>query len=67
MRGWAKLYEPRTKVTNAQAKDLFDSALRLDPDNIDAMLGKAWCIALDVTQRMVNVRRRGQKDGDQTN
>jgi TolB-like protein len=48
MRGWAKVYEPQTKVTNAQAKDLFDSALRLDPDIIDAMLGKAWCIAIDV-------------------
>jgi class 3 adenylate cyclase/TolB-like protein len=48
MRGWAKLYEPRIRSTNAQAKDLFDSALRLDPDNIDAMLGKAWCITHDV-------------------
>ncbi|MGL3105178.1 adenylate/guanylate cyclase domain-containing protein [Bradyrhizobium sp. BR 1432] len=48
MRGWAKFYEPGAKVTNAQAKDLFDSALRLDPDNIDAKLGKAACIALDV-------------------
>ena len=48
MRGWAKLYEPRTKVTNAQANNLFDSALRLDPNNIDAMLGKAWCISHDV-------------------
>jgi len=48
MRGWAKVYGPQTKVTNAQAKDLFDSALRLDPDNIDAMLGKAWCIASGV-------------------
>jgi tetratricopeptide (TPR) repeat protein len=45
MRGWAKVYEPETKVTNAQAEDLFDSALRLDPDNTDAALGKAWCIA----------------------
>jgi TolB-like protein/Tfp pilus assembly protein PilF len=44
MRGWAKLYEPPTKLTNAQAKDLFDSALRLDPDNVDAMIGKASCI-----------------------
>lgn len=48
MRGWAKLYEPQTSSTNAQARDLFDSALRLDPDNIDATLGKAWCIASDV-------------------
>jgi TolB-like protein len=48
MRGWAKLYEPRIRSTNAQAKHLFDSALRLDPDNIEAMLGKAWCMANDV-------------------
>ncbi|WBL77289.1 adenylate cyclase [Bradyrhizobium xenonodulans] len=48
MRGWAKVNGPQTKITNAQAKDLFDSALRLDPDNIDAMLGKAWCIATSV-------------------
>jgi adenylate cyclase len=27
---------------------LFDSALRLDPNNIDAMLGKASCIASGV-------------------
>jgi adenylate cyclase len=45
MRGWAKLYEPRTKLLTAQAKDLFDRALHLDPDNIDATIGKVWCIA----------------------
>jgi adenylate cyclase len=45
MRCWAKFYEPRTTLTNAQAKDLFDSALHLDPGNIDAMIGKASCIA----------------------
>jgi adenylate cyclase len=48
MRGWAKLYELQTSSTNAQAKDLFDDALRLDPQNIDATLGKAWCTANDV-------------------
>lgn len=48
MRGWAKVYEPGTKATNARAKDLFDSALRLDPDNTDAQLGKAWCMATDL-------------------
>ena len=48
MRGWAKLYERRSKTQIAQAKDLFDSALHLDPDNVDAMIGKAWCLALDV-------------------
>ena len=45
MRGWAKRYGPRTKLTNAEANDLFDSALRLDPSNIDAIIGKASCIA----------------------
>ena len=49
MRGWAKFYEPRSKTEIAQAKDLFDSALHLDPDNVDAMIGKAWCLALAVT------------------
>jgi TolB-like protein len=48
MRGWAKLYERRIKSTNAQAKELFDRALHLDPDNIDALLGKAFCISHDV-------------------
>ena len=48
MRGWAKLYERRSKTQIAQAKDLFDSALHLDPDNVDAMIAKAWCLALDV-------------------
>ena len=48
MRGWAKLYERRSKTQTAQAKDLFDSALHIDPDNVDAMIGKAWCLAIDV-------------------
>jgi adenylate cyclase len=50
MRGWAKFYEPRSKKQNAQAKDLFDIALQIDPDNVDAMIGKAWCLATNVTQ-----------------
>ncbi|WP_426609344.1 tetratricopeptide repeat protein [Bradyrhizobium sp. McL0616] len=48
LRGWAKVYEPQSKLTNGDAKALFEAALRLDPDNIDAMLGKAWCIAVSV-------------------
>jgi adenylate cyclase len=48
MRGWAKLYERRSKTQIAQAKDLFDSSLHIDADNVDAMIGKAWCFALDV-------------------
>ncbi|WP_441232480.1 tetratricopeptide repeat protein [Bradyrhizobium sp. 1200_D9_N1_1] len=46
MRGWAKFYEPRSKTEIAQAKDLFDRALHLDPDNVDAMIAKAWCLAI---------------------
>jgi TolB-like protein len=46
MRGWAKRYEePWTEVEARQAIELFDSALRLDPDNVDAMIGKSWCLA----------------------
>jgi TolB-like protein/Flp pilus assembly protein TadD len=48
MRGWAKLYEPRTQVHTREASELFDSALRLDPDNVDAMIGKSWCLAINL-------------------
>ena len=48
MRGWSKIYAPRSKTQNAQAKDLFDIALRLDPDNVDAMIGKAMCLTTDM-------------------
>jgi adenylate cyclase len=49
MRGLAKSFEPPSKTQNAQAKALFESALRLDPDNVGAMIGKAKCLAIDVT------------------
>ncbi|WP_407155152.1 tetratricopeptide repeat protein [Bradyrhizobium sp. STM 3557] len=45
MRGWAKSYEPRSKTTIAEATELFENALRLDPDDVDAMIGKAWCLS----------------------
>lgn len=48
MRGYAKRYEPATKATTAQSRAFFDDALRLDPTNIDALIGKAWCLATDV-------------------
>src|SRR5262249_14170087 len=51
MRGWAKSFEPLSKIQNAQAKALFDSALRLEPDNVDAMIGKARCLANDINYR----------------
>ncbi|MHC2332962.1 adenylate cyclase [Bradyrhizobium sp. USDA 4454] len=51
MRGWAKLYEPQSKIQNAHAQDLFDRALRLDLDNVEAMIGKARCLAAAVNNR----------------
>jgi adenylate cyclase len=51
MRGLAKLYEPQSKIQNAQAQDLFDRALRLDPDNVEAMIGRARCLAASVNNR----------------
>jgi TolB-like protein len=51
MRGWAKFYEQQSKIQNVQAKDLFDSALRLDPDNVEAMIGKARALAAGVNNR----------------
>ncbi len=51
MRGWAKLYEPQSKIQNVQAEELFDSALRLDPDNVEAMIGKARCLTVGANNR----------------
>jgi TolB-like protein len=49
MRGWAKRYEqPLSEGRVRQALELFDRALRLDPDNTDAMIGKSWCLAIIV-------------------
>ena len=48
MRGWAKFYEPRSRMQTAQAKEIFDRALRLDPSNVDAMIGKASCLVVEV-------------------
>lgn len=69
MRGWAKRYGPRSKLTNAEANDLFESALRLDPDNVDAIIGKTLCIADGViygwSSSVVEDKRRAIKLIDQ--
>ena len=48
MLGWAKFYEPRTQAQIRQANEFFGSALRLDPENVDAMIGKSWCLSINV-------------------
>jgi tetratricopeptide (TPR) repeat protein len=48
MLGWIKFYEPRTQANIQQAGEWFDSAFRLDPDNVDAMIGKSWCLSINV-------------------
>jgi adenylate cyclase len=49
MRGWAKFYEPRSKAQIAKAKEMFEAALQIDPENVDATIGEAWCLMQDVT------------------
>ena len=51
MLGWAKFNEPRTQINIRQAGEWFGSALRLDPDNVDAMIGKSWCLSLNVLNK----------------
>jgi len=47
MRGWAVLYGQQTQAQVRRASELFDEALRLDPNDVDAMLGKSWCLSVN--------------------
>jgi adenylate cyclase len=42
MRGWAVLWQPVTKETTASARDYFERALKIDPQNAEAMVGFAY-------------------------
>jgi adenylate cyclase len=42
MRGWAALWQPPTKESIASARDYFERATKLDPQNAEAMVGLAW-------------------------
>jgi TolB-like protein len=42
MRGWAALWQPATKESVASARDYFERALKLDPQNAEAMVGLAY-------------------------
>jgi adenylate cyclase len=47
MRGWAVFYGQQTQAQVRKASELFDEALRLDPNDVDAMLGKSWCLSIN--------------------
>ena len=42
MRGWAAMWQPLTKESVASARGYFERALRIDPQNAEAMVGRAW-------------------------
>ena len=42
MRGWAVLWQPMTKESTALARDYFERAIRIDPQNAEAMVGFAY-------------------------
>ena len=42
MRGWAAIWQPATKESITSARDYFERALKLDPQNAEAMVGLAY-------------------------
>ena len=42
MRGWAALWQPPTKESTASARDYFERAITLDPQNAEAIVGLAY-------------------------
>jgi TolB-like protein/Tfp pilus assembly protein PilF len=42
MRGWSALWQRPTKESIASARDYFEGALRIDPQNAEAMVGLAY-------------------------
>ena len=42
MRGWAALWQPPTKESTTSARDYFERAIKLDPQNAEAMVGLAY-------------------------
>ena len=42
MRGWAAMWQPTTKESTASARDYFEHAMKIDPQNAEAMVGFAF-------------------------
>ena len=42
MRGWAAIWQLPTKETTTSARDFFERALKIDPQNAEAMVGLAY-------------------------
>ena len=42
MRGWAALWQPVTKESITSARDYFERAIKIDPQNAEAMVGLAY-------------------------
>jgi adenylate cyclase len=42
MRGWAAMWQPMMKESVASARDYFERAIRIDPQNAEAMVGLAY-------------------------
>ena len=52
MRGWALVWgeqQPRTRENNDSAKALFEQALKIDPNETDALAGDAYAYLLEFT------------------
>jgi adenylate cyclase len=50
MRGWALMYQRPTKENILAARNFFEDALKIDPDNADALAGVAYSEARDFAQ-----------------
>ena len=42
MRGWSAVWQPSTKESTASARDYFEHAMKIDPQNAEAMVGLAY-------------------------
>jgi class 3 adenylate cyclase/TolB-like protein/tetratricopeptide (TPR) repeat protein len=51
MRGWSVLNQPFSREQLTRARDLFEQALRIDPEYPKALVGLAWALTVEVQYR----------------